>query len=226
MDRDPTDGIDDPFEDRNRRVHAFNKDVDQTLVRPLGIAYASTLPPEIQSSVGHFATNLGQPSVAANSLLQGDLRGFGIASLRFAVNSTVGIAGLFDAATDLGMPQHDTDFGETLYVWGVEEGPYVEAPFIGPSTRRHTVGRFVDFFLDPIDFALGSPERYYGTIASATNGIGARGRLVDTIDGVLYDSADSYAQTRQIYLQNRRFKLGVPDQAAEIDPFALDTEGF
>lgn len=225
-DRDPSDGIHDPYEDANRKTHAFNKTLDRALVRPAARGYSSILPDEIEDSVGHFATNLGQPSVAVNSLLQGDLRGTGIATSRFLINTVLGIGGLFDAASDFGVEEHDTDFGETLYVWGVGEGPYVELPVLGPSSARETTGWVVDLFTNPLSYALDSPEKYYSTGASVAKRLSDRGRYSDTVDSILYESADSYAQARLIYMQNRRFELGAEDASAEIDPFELDTEGF
>lgn len=227
QDRDPNDGVYDPYETQNRRVHNFNRGVDKALVRPAARGYTNILPDDIEDSVGHFATNLGQPSVMANSLMQGDLRGAGIATVRFVFNSTLGIFGLFDVASDLGIDDHDTDFGETLYVWGTKEGAYVELPLLGPSTSRDAVGKFVDLFTNPLSYAVDSPESYYGTAASVAARLGDRGRYSDTVDSILYDSADSYSQARLIYLQNRRFELGQEDAAgAEIDPFELDTNGF
>lgn len=220
------DGVYDPYETQNRKVHNFNRGLDRAIVRPAAIGYSTILPDEIEDSVGHFATNLGQPSVVVNSVLQGDLRGAGISTVRFLTNSTLGIFGLFDAATDLKVPQHDTDFGETLYVWGVGEGAYLELPVLGPSTARNTAGKVVDLFTNPLSYTLDSPEAYYGTVAGVAAGLGTRGRFSDTVDSILYDSADSYAQARLIYLQNRRFELGDAEAAQEIDPFELDTEGF
>ena len=146
--------------------------------------------------------------------------------MRFVINSTLGFGGLFDVASDFGIEDHETDFGETLHVWGAGEGAYVELPFLGPSTQRDAVGKVVDLFTNPLSYTLDDPESYYGPVASVASGLGNRGRFSDTIDSILYDSADSYAQARLIYLQNRRFELGQEDQGAEIDPFELDTSGF
>ncbi|MEM8655153.1 MAG: VacJ family lipoprotein [Pseudomonadota bacterium] len=220
------DGIYDPYEAQNRRNHEFNRDLDRNLVRPVAIGYSSALPDGVEDSVSNFARNLGEPSVTVNSLLQGDLRGAGISTIRFITNSTVGLLGFFDPASELGIGAHDTDFGETLFVWGVGEGPYVELPFIGPSTARNATGKVVDLFTNPLTYVIDSPERYYGTAAAAGSGLSRRGRFSETVDSILYDSADSYAQARLIWLQNRRFELGEAEAGAEIDPFELDTEGF
>jgi len=220
------DGVYDPYETQNRRVHTFNRSLDRALVRPAALGYSSVLPDEIEDSVGNFAENLGEPSRVVNSVLQGDLLGAGISTLRFVTNTTLGFGGLFDVATDFKVPEHDTDFGETLHVWGVGEGAYLELLVLGPSTTRDTVGIVVDLFTNPLSYSLDEPEKYYGTVAGAASGLSRRGRFTETVDSILYESADSYAQARLIYLQNRRFELGDEDAGAEIDPFALDTEGF
>ncbi|MFL4469129.1 VacJ family lipoprotein [Tateyamaria armeniaca] len=219
-------GINDPYEAQNRKVHAFNRGLDRSIVRPAALGYTKVLPDEIEETIGNFATNLGQPSVMVNSLLQGDLRGFGQSTLRFTINSTFGLLGFFDPATEFKMADHNTDFGETLFVWGAEEGVYLELPFLGPATTRSATGRFVDLFTNPLTYVLESPEEYYGTAASVASGLGARGRFSETVDSILYESADSYAQARLIYLQNRRFTLGDTESTTDIDPFELDTEGF
>ena len=220
------DGINDPYEAQNRKVHAFNRGLDRALVRPAALGYSKVLPDEIEDSIGYFARNLGQPSVVVNSLLQGDLRGAGNATLRFTVNTTLGLFGFFDVATEFKMADHDTDFGETLFAWGAGEGVYLELPVLGPSTTRNATGKVVDLFTNPLTYVLESPEKYYGTGASVASGLSTRGRFSDTVDSILYESADSYAQARLIYLQNRRFNVGDDASATEIDPFELNTEGF
>lgn len=222
----PDDGIDDRYETQNRKVHAFNRGLDQAIVRPAAQGYTQILPDEIEDLVGNVAGNLGEPADMTNSLLQGNLRGLGNATLRFVINSTFGVVGLFDVATEWGIPEHDTNFGETLHVWGAQEGAYVELPLLGPSTQRDTIGKVVDLFTNPLSYVIDEPEAYIPPTASAAARLGDRGRFADTIDSILYESADSYSQARLIYLQNRRFELGQEDPTAEIDPFELDTEGF
>ncbi len=227
--RDPSlgpGGIHDPYETQNRKVHAFNRGLDRAVLRPAGRGYSSVLPDEVEDSVSNFASNLGEPANAVNSLLQGDLRNAGVATGRFLINSTLGFVGLFDVANDFGVAEEETDFGETLHVWGAGEGAYIELPFLGPSTQRDAVGTVVDLFTNPLSYTLDAPEQYYDTASTIAARIGDRGRFSDTIDSILYESADSYAQARLIYLQNRRFQLGQEGATPEIDPFALDTEGF
>lgn len=215
-----TDGINDPYEAQNRSVHNFNKGLDKNLVRPVSRGYAAVIPPEIRDSVNNFSNNLSEPGDALNSLLQGDLPGAGVATTRFVMNSTIGLLGFFDPSTELKIEDHDTDFGETLAVWGVGEGAYIEMPIFGPSTQRDAVGFVTDLFTNPLTFVTvnTSPEQFIPPVTRGAAWLNDRDRLSTTIDTVLYESADSYAQSRSIYLQNRRFTLEGAGAAAE-DPY-------
>lgn len=219
----PGGGINDPYEPANRAVHEFNKGLDTALLRPAG-QVAAQLPEAVRIPVGNFADNVGLPGTVVNNLLQGDIGGAAQNTLRFIVNSTVGVLGLADPAGGIGLTEVETDFGATLAVWGVPEGAYVELPFLGPSTERDAAGEIVDRLIDPLaglglNAALGdgAMERY-GLAARAGDLVIERGMFGGTLDSVLYDSADSYAQTRLLYLQNRRFELG--ETGAGVDPYA------
>lgn len=216
----------DPHEMVNRQNHEVNRALDKNLVRPAGVGYTKAIPDDLEDSIGNFSSNLGLPSVVVNNLLQGNVEGAFRNTIRFVVNTTLGFGGLFDAAGDFGIDEIEGDFGQTLYVWGVPEGAYVELPLLGPSTERAAAGKLVDLFSNPLSYVLPSPEKYVGTGAGVASGLGNRGRYADAIDAILYNSADSYAQARGLYLQNRRFKLGDGDAAEEINPFDLNTEGF
>jgi len=136
------------------------------------------------------------------------------------VNTTVGLGGLFDPATEMGLPAAtDADFGQTLHVWGASEGAYIELPVLGPSTQRDTFGTFVDFFTNPLSYVLESPESVIRRGSNVAGGLTRRTRFSDTIDQILYDSADSYAQSRSIYLQGRRFELGGTGGESYDDPY-------
>lgn len=222
-----TDGINDPYEAQNRAIHGFNKGLDKNLVRPVSQGYAAAVPVDIRDRVNDFSTNLSMPGVVINSLLQGDLRGAGLATTRFLVNTTLGIGGVADVASEFDIPEHETDFGETLAVWGVGEGAYVELPVFGPSTQRDTVGFITDFFTNPLTlFTINtSPEQYIPPTALAGSVVNNRAKFSDTIDSVLYESADSYAQSRSIYLQNRRFTLGNTGET-DADPYFDDLDPY
>lgn len=211
-------GISDPYEASNRATHEFNKKVDRNLLSPAGNGYVSSLPRPVITGIGNVADNLSTPAMMVNSALQVRPEATFGNFWRFAINSTIGIVGIFDVASAMGIPEYDTDFGETLHVWGVPEGNYVELPVFGPSTERDTVGRVVDLFTNPLSYALDSPERYVGPVASVAKRVGDRGRYGQTVDSVLHDSADSYAQARLTYLQSRRYELG-GTPAASGDPY-------
>jgi phospholipid-binding lipoprotein MlaA len=198
----------DPYEGVNRSIHGLNLSVDRALFRPASNSYVAVVPPEIVTSFGLFAENLSMPGQAVNSLLQGDLPQTGLAISRLLINTVLGMGGLFDPASDFKIPRVDTDFGETLHVWGFDEGAYVELPLYGPSTTRDAVGVVADFFTNPITFARQNPADNIGVYAEIVRRMGDRGNYSATIDSILYESADSYAQARLIYLQNRRFELG------------------
>lgn len=216
----------DPHETTNRKVHAFNKGLDTSVLRPVARGYVAVVPTPVRGNISSLADTVGTPKSIVNQVLQGDLKAAGRNTARLVINLTAGIGGLGDAAAEVGLPSDPSDFGETLAVWGVREGAYREAPLFGPTTERASAGRIVDFFLNPLN-GLSASEQQIATGLRIANGIGQRGEFTDTIDSVLYESADSYTQSRLIYLQNRRFALGetVPE-AEEIDPMALDTEGF
>lgn len=211
-------GINDPWGASNRAAHEFNKKLDTNFLRPLTARKSSRSGPSpVSTGIKNFAGNLSTPGMVVNNLLQADAEGAIANTVRFALNSTIGVVGIFDVATVIGVPEHDTDFGETLYVWGAEEGNYMELPLLGPSTERDTIGRVVDLFTNPLSYVLPSPEKYAGTAAKVAGRIGDRGRYAQTIDSVLYDSADSYAQGRVTYLQNRRYELS--GDAGFADPY-------
>lgn len=219
------DGFNDPFEPTNRKIHAFNKGVDRALVGPASKGFGG-VPEPVKRAVGNVADTLDLPGDIANNLLQLRLVAAAENTLRFAANLTFGLGGTIDIASELGLPENPTDFGETLHVWGVGEGPYVELPLAGPSTVRDTVGSVVDVALNPVRLALPKKEATAATVLKLMSRLGDRDRFSDTVDSLLYDSADSYAQARLLYLQNRRFELGKAGSGAAanddgfIDPYA------
>jgi len=212
----------DPYEAGNRKTHAFNRKLDKALLKPASEGYAGAIPVDIRTAIGRFAENLSMPQAIVNGVLQGNMKGATEDTYRFLVNTTVGLGGFFDPATEMGMPSGTgTDFGETLDVWGVPQGAYLELPVLGPSTERAATGRIVDLFTDPLGYALPRPERYYSTGVSVLDGIGKRGRYSETINSILYESADSYAASRSVYLQNRGFRLGRGTEEDYVDPYDM-----
>ncbi|MFO1202626.1 MAG: VacJ family lipoprotein [Tabrizicola sp.] len=220
-------GINDPFETTNRKIHAFNKGVDRVLVSPASKGYGGIVPEPVKRAVGNVAETLDLPGDIANNLLQLKLADAAQNTLRLGVNLTFGLAGTLDVSSELGLPAKPTDFGATLHRWGVGEGPYMELPLAGPSTARDTVGMAVDLALNPVRLALPKREANAATLLKLFSRLGDRDRFSGTVDSLLYESADSYAQARLLYLQNRRFQLGQGGAGAEgasdgdfIDPYA------
>jgi len=214
-------GINDPYEKVNRGVHGINKGLDRVALRPVAMGYGAVLPQPARDGVRNFSENVATPGYIVNSALQGNPDGVLHHSFRLVVNSTIGIGGLFDVAKRMGVGPDSTDFGETLYLWGAPEGPYVELPLFGPRTGRAAVGVVADFFLDPLFWVLDSPESFAATGAGILGVIDTRYRFRDSIDDVLYESADSYARARIIYLQQRRFELGGDAEQSYVDPSEL-----
>jgi len=210
----------DPHEAENRRMHEFNRGFDRVLVRPVSKGYTTAVPDDIETRVVRLAENLSLPADIVNNILQLNMRGAFRDTGRLLVNTTVGIGGLWDPASEMGMAAPtNTDFGETLYVWGAREGAYIELPVLGPSTTRHTFGIFFDLFTNPLTYVVESPENLVGTVAGVASGLSRRERFSETIDQILYESEDSYALSRSIYLQNRRFKLGGTAGEGYTDPY-------
>jgi phospholipid-binding lipoprotein MlaA len=212
--------IQDPNESANRTVHAFNTGVDRALLRPASQVYGTVVPKPVRKGISNFSENLDEPGAFINHLLQGRIDLAAQNVLRFAVNTTAGVGGLMDAASWLGMPEATTDFGETLHRWGAAEGNYVELPLSGPSTTRDSWGSVVDIALNPLTYIDNASITDKVLAADTAATIGDRYTFGETFDSVLYDSADSYAQARLLYLQNRRFELGqeVADDNFE-DPY-------
>ena len=207
----------DPIEPFNRQVHAFNRGFDKMALRPVAVSTKGN--GEGAKRISDFSANLGKPADILNNLLQLRLVKASENTLRFGMNTIFGLGGLFDVATAAGMPANDTDFGETLHIWGFGEGTYLEVPFMGPSTTRDLAGTIVDVVIDPVNTLNRDQVLGVAGVKLAAK-VADRGRYSDFIDSVLYESADSYAQARLLYLQNRRHQLGQDaDDAGFVDPY-------
>lgn len=207
----------DPFEEQNRAVHAENVALDRTLFGGDRADKKPFLPEPVADGLINVAKNLGTPSDAVNSLLQFRLKPALTNTLRFAINSTLGIGGIFDPASEMGLYAEETDFGETLHVWGAPEGAFLVLPVMGPTTERDLAGTVVDAIIDPLGLLTEAPESTYITGIKLAGKVAKRQKYGDAVDSVIHDSADSYAQMRLIYLQNRHFELGI--EADVIDPY-------
>ena len=199
----PADDPADPLEPVNRGIYTFNEKADQYVLRPVARGYEKALPVFVRDRVRNFFDNLFYPTVIANDLLQ--LKGQLLAQdfARFVLNSTFGVAGLFDIATPGGLPKNSEDFGQTLGRWGVGEGWYLMLPLLGPSDNRDLVGRIGDGFTSPLYYS-DALEWTYGL--SALDVVSDRADLLKA-DKMLEQQLDRYVFVRTIYLQLRQNKV-------------------
>ncbi|KAA0011364.1 VacJ family lipoprotein [Billgrantia pellis] len=209
---------DDPWEGFNRRVFSFNEAIDRAVLKPVARGYRTVTPEPVQTGIGNFFSNLGEIRTALNSLLQGKPANAGLSTSRFLINTTVGIGGLWDFATPMGITAEEEDFGQTLGAWGVGEGPYLVLPFLGPSTVRDTSGLPLDMYTYPLTYVEDDKVRIGLTAL----------RVVDIRAGLLDQEelirGDRYVFIRDAYLQRRRFE--VSDGELGDDPFASDDFEF
>jgi phospholipid-binding lipoprotein MlaA len=216
----------DPYEGFNRKMHAFNVGVDENVLRPVAIGYDTVTPALFQHLIGNGLRHLDLPKDFANQMLQGEVQA-GLRTLgRFVINTAVGMGGLLDPATEFGLPKETTDFGVTLGKAGVEEGPYLVLPLLGPSNPRDLGGAVVDRAFQPTTY-VGYYVDGAGMVPPAVGALGVvdeRNRNADLIDEVLYGSPDSYVALRSIYLQRRRALVAGDDAGAAL-PDIFDDEG-
>jgi len=212
--------IHDPYEPANRVAHAVNKGADRVFFRPASQVYGTVIPQPVRQGLSNASSNLSGPRNVANDLLQGNVEDAGHNLMRFLVNTTVGVFGLFDPASgSFGLEARDTGFGDTLAVWGAQEGAYLELLLFGPSTERDAIGQVVDIFANPLD-SIFEDGADVATATSFPSVLNSRFELADTVDGILYESADSYAQLRLFYLESRRFQLSGQTSAENaFDPY-------
>ncbi|MFM9864848.1 MAG: VacJ family lipoprotein [Micropepsaceae bacterium] len=206
----------DPLEGSNRFFFEVNQVLDDVLLRPVAIGYRAVVPDFARDGVRNFMNNLNSPVIFANDLFQGEGDRAGDTLLRFGINSTIGIGGLFDIAKELGHPYHDEDFGQTLAVWGVGEGPYFYFPLMGPSTARDFTGFVVDRGLDPLTYVNWGDDGWeYAPVGrTVLNVIDLRSRNIETLDDIERSSVDYYASIRSLYRQSRADSIrnGAPSQ--------------
>jgi phospholipid-binding lipoprotein MlaA len=213
-------GVYDPFEGVNRGIYAFNETVDKAAIEPVARGYKAIAPEPVRDGVSNFLVNLRQPIVFTNSVLQGNINASGETFGRFLINSTVGIAGLFDVASTLGVAEHDEDFGQTLGVWGVEPGPYIMLPLLGPSNLRDTVGIGTDRLFDPLTWTeFESDPDLDVKIAVGRTVVGAidtRSRLIEQIE-TLREQPEPYVALRRNYSSGR--EAAIRNGQTEADPY-------
>jgi len=204
----------DPFEPLNREVFAFNHSLDDRVALPVATFYRSAAPPVLREHLHYFLTNLHLPVTFANDVLQGNFERGGEAVGRFAVNSTLGVAGVFDVATRWGMPYHQEDFGQTMGVYGIGEGPYLVLPLAGPAVPRDIAGSVVDGYLNPLGYIQWRHKNYYYSWPlRILSFVDSRSQGIDALREIQRSSIDLYATTRSLYRQSRNAEIrnGEPD---------------
>ena len=200
--------LNDPVEPFNRTIFGFNQGLDKAVIKPVTGAYRAIAPEPVRRSVHNVLDNLRTPQVFINDVLQGELRRAGVTLARFVINTTIGILGIWDQAADMGLEQHSEDFGQTLAVWSVPEGPYVMLPIFGPSNPRDAFGKVVDFFFDPLNLWAANTDRDWIPVTrTLVSGIDTRDQLWDVLEDLEKSSIDFYAAIRSLYRQRRKDEI-------------------
>ena len=203
----------DPLKDLNQKTHNLNQTLDLQVASPVARFYKRITPDFIEIGVTNFTQNVEDLSIGFNNILQGKIKS-GFSDLgRFALNSTIGIAGFLDIATDMGLEKHDEDFGQTLAVWGVPDGPYLVLPGLGPSTMRDTLAMIPDAFLTPL-WLIDHDRTSYSL--TAIDLIDTRARYLGLESVVI---GDEYLFYRDAYLQSRQFEIKDGEIEDDFDDF-------
>ena len=212
------------YEKTNRTIHNFNDAIDQNFLKPTSKVYG-ILPNFIETGISNTISNINEPSNFLNYLSQGNIPNGAYSLSRFLVNSTIGLIGLFDVASNIGLKKNNTDFGKTLKTWGVGEGQFLVVPFLGPRTSRHFFGTIVDIALNPVRYALKDEDTIVSFSPSIIYALSERSRNGDTIDNLRETSIDYYSTLRSIYLQSREINI-IDNFEEDQDIFESDLEEF
>lgn len=208
----------DPLQPVNRGIFKFNRSADKYILRPIAVGYQKITPTPVRSGIGNFFSNLSMPVVFVGDLLQGKPKAAGNDAGRFLLNSVVGIGGLFDVATHAGLEKNREDFGQTLAVWGIGDGPYLMVPLLGPYSLRHGFGTLADVLISPLYLYENREVRDKLIILSA---IDLREGLLSA-DEILDNSLDPYLALRDAYYQNRLGLIYDGDPPLEDEAFEED----
>lgn len=199
---------DDPLEPVNRVVFDANAALDRTVIKPIAEAYRQVVPPFVRDRIRSAIDNLAEPRIFVNDVLQGRANAAGITFTRFLVNSTAGIAGLFDPATQQGLPKQSGDFGQTLYAWGMDDGPYLVLLFFGPSNLRDAFGLGVDLVTTPPALVVQSHAgTVLGLAVGTVDGMDLRSRNIESLDEIIASALDYYSSLKSITWQRRQAQL-------------------
>ncbi len=211
--------INDPGEPTMRAIFAFNQALDKGVLKPVAAAYREVTHEKIRSGVHNFLNNLRSPVIFFNDVLQGEFKRAIATLMRFLINTTFGALGISDTAGDMGIDYHNEDFGQTLAVWNMPEGPYLMLPVFGPSNPRDAIGRVVDFFIDPLNiWAKNVDEEWTIYTRTAVDAVDFRALHYDTIEDLEKSSLDFYASVRSLYRQRRNDQInnGKVDPATSV----------
>ena len=195
----------DPLETVNRSIFWFNDQLDTFLLKPIAQVYGFVTPDVAKDAIARGFDNLAAPARFANDLLQGEIRDAGVTGARFLINSSIGVAGLFDIAEDLGHPGHPADFGQTMHAYGTGAGPYLVIPLLGPTTLRDGFGEIVDTAFDPLNYMFETVP--VNLALSGAGGIVKREEFLEPLDDLKANSIDFYSALRGAYYQNRDTEL-------------------
>jgi len=213
--------VNDCFETVNRGIFAFNQGLDKIFFKPIAKGYRY-LPKPIRSGTGNALSNLSNVVTIPNNILQGQIKDAGINTLRFTLNSTLGIAGIFDVASYYGLNKLDKeDYGQTLGTWGVKEGCYFVLPVLGPTTVRDTLGSMINFSGGDAwyNITISNDTRYFENsdyyYSRLTSGIDFRAKNIEAFNSLEKNSLDLYASVRSLYLQDRNRKIKNLDETTE-----------
>ena len=203
----------DPFEGINKNTHNLNQTLDLQLASPVARFYKRITPDLLERGITNFTRNIEDLSIAVNNILQGKVNEGVSDFFRFTINSTLGVAGFIDVSTGLGFEKHDEDFGQTLAVWGVKEGPYIVLPGLGPSTLRDTLAMIPDSFLTPL-WLIDHDRTSYSL--TAIDLVDTRARYLGLESVVI---GDEYLFYKDAYLQSREFEVKDGDIEDDFDEF-------
>ncbi len=210
------DQINDPGEPAMRAIFELNRGLDSAILKPAAAIYRKT-PAPLQRGVHNFLNNLRSPVIFVNDVLQGEIQRAGTTLVRFIINSTVGLLGIMDQASNMGLEFHNEDFGQTLAVWSLPEGPYIMLPIFGPSNPRDAIGMAVDFLLDPFNMWTSNTNNEWATwTRTGVRGVDLRARRFDAIADLEKSSLDFYAAIRSLYRQHRKDEISNGRQSANM----------
>ena len=208
--------INDPFEDLNRDIFAFNEKLDEKILKPTALLYRKVTPQFARTGVSNFFSNLEEIDTTINQVLQGEIKYAFNDAGRFVINTTIGLFGLIDVASKMGLERHEEDFGQTLGVWGISSGPYIMLPFLGPSNPRDLLSRPISSFLSGT-FAMEENDVKFTLVG--IDALETRERLLDAETLII---GDNYIFVKDAYVQSREYEIN--NGSTEDDVFLDDMD--